>query len=260
MTGRALVVGGGVAGPAAAVYLARAGLDTVVCDRGASSIRRCAHLGNYLGFPAGIDPETFLGLAHEQVRRAGGTFREETVTALAREGDGFRVETDEGSLAADYVVAATKYDASYLAPLLDGAVDDEGRTAVDGLYVAGPLAGRLDQAQVAAGDGVSVARSLVLDHLESRGHWPEAAACYVDWQTRERDHEPGWDEDFADWLRGTAPGDADPDRVERVVTEVVEREREAALTAGEARERARAGQRALLAALDEDLVGERLDG
>ena len=55
------VVGGGPAGSSAAVFTARYGLDTVVFDRGPSSIGRCAHLGNYLGCPAGIDVETLYG-------------------------------------------------------------------------------------------------------------------------------------------------------------------------------------------------------
>lgn len=267
-----LVVGGGVAGPAAAVYLARSGLDTVVCDRGVSSIRQCAHLGNYLGFPQGIDVETFLELVHDHVRHAGAAFREASVTAVHPESDaadpGFRVETDETTIRADRVVAATKYDASYLEPILGDAitdeglaadaVDDDGRTDVPGLYVAGPLGGALDQVQTAAGDGVRVARAIVLDHLEARGYWPAAAECYFDWRTRESDHGPGWDEEFAEWLRGTAPDDADPERVERVVSETIERERAASLAADEAGERTREAQLALLDALDDDVIREYL--
>ena len=53
-----VVIGGGPAGCAAGIFTARYGLDTVLFDRGRSSIQRCAHLENYLGFPAGIDVET----------------------------------------------------------------------------------------------------------------------------------------------------------------------------------------------------------
>ena len=53
-----VIVGGGPAGCSAGVFCAREGLDTVMFDRGRSSIQRCAHLENFLGFPKGIDIDT----------------------------------------------------------------------------------------------------------------------------------------------------------------------------------------------------------
>lgn len=46
-----VIVGGGPAGCSAGVFTGRYGLDTVIFDRGRSSLRRCAYLENYLGFP-----------------------------------------------------------------------------------------------------------------------------------------------------------------------------------------------------------------
>ena len=66
-----VVVGGGPAGCSAGVFTARDDLDTVVFDRGNSSLRRCAYLENYLGFPAGIDIETFSALAQDHAETAG---------------------------------------------------------------------------------------------------------------------------------------------------------------------------------------------
>ncbi len=45
------IVGGGPTGCSAGVFTARYGLDTVLFDRGRSSIASCAHLENYLGSP-----------------------------------------------------------------------------------------------------------------------------------------------------------------------------------------------------------------
>ncbi|QLG29762.1 NAD(P)/FAD-dependent oxidoreductase (plasmid) [Halorarum halophilum] len=146
------VVGGGPAGSSAAVFTARAGLEVVVFDRGNSSLARCGHLENFLGFPVGIDVETFYGLMHDHVEEAGaelipdlververvadaGTADAETVDgepadaetvdgepADAGTADGFLIGTQDGRTAvADAVVAATTYDAEYLRPL-----DDEG--------------------------------------------------------------------------------------------------------------------------------------
>lgn len=284
-----MVVGGGVAGPSAGVFAARADLDTLAFDRGSSSIGQCAHLGNFLGFPGGVSPKTFRDLAHAHLRRAGCVIRERHVSAVrpaealpasdARTVDatdgGFRVETADGTLTARRVVAATKCDASYLEPLdergelfaadesgsrsLDrDAVGADGRTAVEGLYVAGPLGGTPDQAMVAAGHGARVGRTLVRDHLRDRGYWPEAAECYYDWRTPETAHEAGWDDSFAAWLRETAPADAEPARVERVVRETVERERRRSLAAAEARRRAENGQRAILEQLSDEIIRDYL--
>lgn len=199
------VVGGGPAGCSAAVFAARFGLDVVVFDRGPSSIARCAHLGNYLGFPAGIDVETFSELMHAHVEECGGTVRPAHVGAVEGLGDGtgtegetrdgFRVAPDDGAaVAAARVVAATKYGAEYLRGLDEPAMfaaseegadadptfdrsyaDDDGRTPVDGLYVAGPLAGTADQAIVSAGHGARVGRELVADVRRERGYWDRAA-------------------------------------------------------------------------------------
>ena len=38
---------------------------------GCSAVRRCAHLENYRGFPAGIDIETLYELMHDHVETAG---------------------------------------------------------------------------------------------------------------------------------------------------------------------------------------------
>ncbi|MFC7136746.1 NAD(P)-binding protein [Halobaculum litoreum] len=110
-----LVVGGGVAGLSAATFLSRYGLDTLVLARGKSAIGQCAHLENYLGFPAGISPERFLALGREQATYEGATVREELVECvatvdLAEHGvdaggpsdlpasrGGFAVDSDEGS-------------------------------------------------------------------------------------------------------------------------------------------------------------------
>ena len=50
----ALVVGGGLAGLSAAIYLGRAMRDTLVIDNGKSMARWEPDVQNYLGFPDGI--------------------------------------------------------------------------------------------------------------------------------------------------------------------------------------------------------------
>ena len=48
------IVGGGVAGLSAAIFLARAKVSSAVFDRAESSLYRVSRVNNYLGFPDGV--------------------------------------------------------------------------------------------------------------------------------------------------------------------------------------------------------------
>ncbi|MGB9965238.1 NAD(P)/FAD-dependent oxidoreductase [Halobacterium sp. CBA1126] len=208
------VVGGGPAGCSAGVFTAREGLDTVIFDRGRSSLRRCAHLENYLGFPGGIDVETFYALAHDHAEEAGCDVVEDLVESVERAGDGFVLERQSGErVRATRVVAATRYDADYLRPLDDAGemyethehggeehehfdrtyADGDGRTPVDGLYVASPVEEWSTQALAVAGFGALVGGHVVGDARRDRGY-PEGLAERVDWLRR----EAALDEEWAD--------------------------------------------------------------
>jgi thioredoxin reductase len=137
-----IVVGGGLAGCSTAVFTARYGLDTVVLDRGNSSLQQCAFVENYLGFPGGIDVETLYAMMHAHVERVGGRVVDDmgtdlTVDAALGEDDAtnearFRVETQEGAYVADRVVAASTYDTSYLDDALgEHFLESHGETYLD---------------------------------------------------------------------------------------------------------------------------------
>ncbi|WP_406675866.1 FAD-dependent oxidoreductase [Salarchaeum japonicum] len=200
-----VVVGGGPAGCATGVFTARYGLETTILDRGSSSLRRAAFVENYLGFPAGIDPETFYDLAHDHAREAGCDLVEDMVVEVTDASEGFRVETqDDRVLDADFVVAATKYDWQYLDALPVDFVDDgeyeqfdsslveqDGATPLDGLYVAGPNAGVPDQVLVAAGHGAHVGRAIIADVRRADGYEGTFAEHY-DWLRREENLTGEW--------------------------------------------------------------------
>ena len=185
MTERVAVVGGGPAGLTAAIYTARAGLETTVYDAGEPILARNAHLENVPGFPAGINARTFLDTTREQAADAGAAFVEARVEHVARAdaADGFVVETDAGdSDHADFVLAASWPDSSYLEDFelerIDRgsktmlSVDEVARTDVDGLYAAGRLARQYHQAVVAAGHGATAGLTIVDD---------SDVAYYHDW-------------------------------------------------------------------------------
>jgi hypothetical protein len=278
----AAIVGGGPAGCAAGVFTARADLETAIFDRGSSSLRRCASLENYLGFPRGIDVDTFLELAHDHAETAGCRVRDDLVESVTALGDGgFRLEPQEGdAVTARFVIAATKYDGAYLRGLDDDEAlfateerdgetverfdreypDDEGRTPVTGLYVAGPLAGCGDQAIIAAGHGATAARALLRDLREDEGYWGRFAGHY-DWRRDAADRREEWDdpERWVDLFDAAAPDDYDSSEVRRLAEAYADEHEGTYVDPETADRRAERGQRRLAAALDDAVMLEAVD-
>ncbi|MFC7060119.1 FAD-dependent oxidoreductase [Halovenus salina] len=167
------IVGGGPAGCAAALFCARADLETILLVNGRSTLQKCAYVENYLGFPAGVEPTTLLTLAREHVERTGCTVEETTVETVIDDGASFQVHLPEKDIHTDTVVAASWADSDYLSALdvetepepdelvQEIITDSEGRTNVDGVWAAGRITGTHHQALVNAGDGARVALNLV---------------------------------------------------------------------------------------------------
>jgi hypothetical protein len=279
-----VIVGGGPAGCAVGVCTARYGLDTVIFDRGNSSLRRCAFLENYLGFPAGIDIETFYELIHDHVVEAGCDLVSDMVESVTRTDGGFRVRTQDGqSVLTRRVVAATTYDGEYLRGLDSdekmfdihehhGEVHEEfdreytdadGRTPVEGLYVAGALAGHGEQVIIAAGHGMTVGRELLADARRDEGYWEEAAPHY-DWLRRRAaldydwDDEETWHRRFADH-RLADDHDIDPERLQRIRQREIEFVKSTYLDRSAIDRRRERSQRRLATHLDEGLLLDVID-
>ena len=198
-----IVVGGGVSGLTAGLFTARAGLETLIVSTGDPILRRNAHLENYPGFPAGVNSRLFLDMVRDQAERAGCSFLDGRVTRITDEGTRFEVSLESDRvLAATRVIAASWADSSYLESLpveLDRrgskqyvGVDENGRTAVDGLYAAGRIAGRYHQTVVAAGHGAQVGLTLIHDSDVPFYHdWVAPAGYFTG---RGRDVPPGCEE------------------------------------------------------------------
>src|SRR5581483_328359 len=145
-----LIVGGGPAGLAAAVYGASEGLDTLLVESTALGGQAGAsrRIENYLGFPAGISGTELTSRAVAQARKFGA--RPATpYRALALEpGDGrhlVRLEENR-EVAARAVVLAT--GAQYRRPAVEGLAEFEGLSV---FYAAGP-----PEAQLCGGSRVAV--------------------------------------------------------------------------------------------------------
>lgn len=94
-----VVVGGGPAGLAAAVYGASEGLSVLLVERKAAGGQACtsSRIDNYLGFSNGISSNDLSERALKQAKRFGAEMivtRE--VTAIVTLPDGYRIEVDGG--------------------------------------------------------------------------------------------------------------------------------------------------------------------
>jgi thioredoxin reductase (NADPH) len=106
-----VIVGGGPAGLAAAVYGASEGLRTVMVEREApgGQAGQSSRIENYLGFPAGLSGSELASRATTQARRLGAELLSvQDAVALAVEGTGRQVRlSGGGSLSASCVLVAS---------------------------------------------------------------------------------------------------------------------------------------------------------
>jgi thioredoxin reductase (NADPH) len=163
-----VVVGGGAAGLSAALFTAKNDLDTVVFDTDGTWLHK-AHLFNYLGIES-EDGSAFVEDSREQVESFGADVHQgEEVTAVAEDGDGFTVTTDDDEYAADYVVLATGANRDLAGDLGCEFTDEDivdvdvtMETSVADAYATGAMVRAEEwQAIISAGDGAAAALNVL---------------------------------------------------------------------------------------------------
>jgi len=177
-----IVVGGGAAGGSAAVFLAKAGLKTLVLDNDKGQTRR-AWIENHYGFPEGIAGPDLVEAGRKQAERLGAEWRVAQVTGVSKVEGGFSAKTENGEEFQGKQVILATGAAMGLAEALnleftDGRearyprvikVDIDGRTSIPGIWAAGILAGASAHTIVTAGHGAQVAIGLISE-LEGKRH------------------------------------------------------------------------------------------
>ncbi|WP_226482381.1 NAD(P)/FAD-dependent oxidoreductase [Natrinema amylolyticum] len=163
-----IVVGGGPAGLSAALFTAKNGLETTVFDTDGTWMHK-AHLFNYLGIGS-VGGSEFMATARQQVDDFGVDRRQgEEVTAVSEAGDGFAVETEEGSYEADFVVLATGANRDLAEDLGVAFTEEETvdvgvemETSVEGAYATGAMVRPEEwQAAIAVGDGAAAGLNIL---------------------------------------------------------------------------------------------------
>ncbi|HTL61740.1 MAG TPA: NAD(P)/FAD-dependent oxidoreductase [Nitrospira sp.] len=88
----AVIVGGGLAGLSAAVYLGRSQRRTLLVDAGESMARWEPAVENYLGFPEGLSGPELLDRGRRQAEKFGVHTRSDRIQRLKRDRDAFLVK------------------------------------------------------------------------------------------------------------------------------------------------------------------------
>lgn len=118
-----VIIGSGPAGVSAALYTARAGVDTTVLTRGPGALDRAELIQNYYGFAAPISGAELERQGIEGAKAVGVKFVTTEAVGLTYT-DKLTVETLDGYYPADAVVLAT--GASRATPRIPGLAGLEG--------------------------------------------------------------------------------------------------------------------------------------
>ena len=118
-----VIIGSGPAGVSAALYTARAGVDTTVLTRGPGALDRAELIQNYYGFAAPISGAELERQGIEGAKAVGVKFLTTEAVGLTYT-DKLTVETLDGDYPADAVILAT--GASRATPRIPGLAGLEG--------------------------------------------------------------------------------------------------------------------------------------
>jgi thioredoxin reductase (NADPH) len=102
-----IIIGGGPAGLTAGLYASRAGLKTLLFERGmfGGQIVNARQVDNYPGFPEGISGSELASLMHQQATKYGLDTITAEVTAI-KPGHTYNVVTTEGNFEAEAIIIA----------------------------------------------------------------------------------------------------------------------------------------------------------
>ena len=120
---KVVIIGSGPAGVSAALYTARAGIDTTVLTRGPGALARAEGIENYYGVPGPVSGAELERWGIEGAKAVGVQFVEAEAVGLTFT-DKLTVETLSGDYPADAVILAT--GASRAAPPIPGLKALEG--------------------------------------------------------------------------------------------------------------------------------------
>jgi thioredoxin reductase (NADPH) len=163
----AVIIGGGPAGLTAGIYLMRAGISTVLLERGVvgGTAMMTDHVENYPGFPEGVTGRELMGRMSEQAKRFGLIVTEFTsVEKVTRSNEGFEIHHGEGVITTSGVIVAVGTEPAKLG--IPGETELMGRgvsycATCDGMFFRGA------EVAVVGGGDAAIQEALTLANLAS---------------------------------------------------------------------------------------------
>lgn len=164
-----VIIGGGPAGLAAAVYSARGGLSTLIVERGlfGGQIFNTAHVENYPGFPGGLSGPEISQRLEEQAREFGAETLLAEVLEVELKGDPKVITTSEGEIRGHTIIVASGAGARKL------GVDGEDRLIGAGVSYCATCDGafyRGKKVAVVGGGDSAVEEALFLTRFAEEVH------------------------------------------------------------------------------------------
>ena len=102
-----IIIGGGIAGLSAAIYLGRAERDTLVIDSGHSMAKWEPEVRNYLGFPDGVGGKDLLTYGRRQAKWHKVKFANDEIKSVVRQKEGFFLRGRRTSYRTNRLLLAT---------------------------------------------------------------------------------------------------------------------------------------------------------
>ena len=121
-----IIIGGGLAGLSAALYLGRGKRDTLLIHSGRSMAKWEPQVQNYLGFPDGVAGTELLDRGMDHAARFEVELREDEIESVTTSNDTFHVQGRQGSYDARRVLIATGL--THLPPDIPGVKACLGRS------------------------------------------------------------------------------------------------------------------------------------
>ena len=202
-----IIVGGGPGGYTAALYAARAGLDTVVLEKlsAGGQMALTEEIQNYPGFEDGIDGFTLAEKMQRQAEQFGAKTEYAQVTRMDLTAEPKILETSEGPFFARTVVLATGANPRELGLPNEAALTGRGIAycaACDGMRYRGRTVVVVGGGNSAAADALllsRIARKVILVH---RRDTLRATKVYHDPLMRAENLEFRWDSTVIELLHG----------------------------------------------------------
>jgi thioredoxin reductase (NADPH) len=180
-----IVIGGGLAGLSAAIYLSRALRDVLVIDSGESLALWEPAVQNYLGFPECIEGRELLRRGREQAEKYGASFASEEIGRIARHGDLFHLEGQKTKFDCRRLLLAT--GVYHLPPKIPAVNECVGKSIFfckdcDGYRVQGKrviIAGNNNEAVRYALEIMMFTECVTLAANGEVPHWDERHECWL---------------------------------------------------------------------------------